>query len=68
MRDYQDVMASVLLNSLSVASPRIDPRLPRPAVNAPSFGTLFEKPLSQHRCKLLILRGGICRSEDSEYI
>ena len=28
----------------------------------------FEKPLRQHRCKLLIPRGGICRSEGSEYI
>ena len=28
----------------------------------------FEKPLCQHRCKLLILLGGICRFEDSEYI
>ena len=30
--------------------------------------TLFEKPIRQHGCKLLILRGGNCRSEGSEYI
>jgi hypothetical protein len=34
----------------------------------PTFGVLFEKPLSQHRCKLLILRSEIWRSEGSEYI
>jgi hypothetical protein len=33
-----------------------------------TFGALFEKPFSQHRRKLLILRGGICRSAGSEYI
>lgn len=38
------------------------------ATRPPAFGTPFENPLSQHRCKSLILRGGICRSEDSEYI
>jgi hypothetical protein len=28
----------------------------------------FDKPLRKHRCNLLILRFGICRSEGSEYI
>jgi len=34
----------------------------------PTFTTLFEKRLSQHGCKLLILRGRICRSGSPEYI
>jgi hypothetical protein len=33
-----------------------------------SVSDTFEKPFRQHPLKLLILRGGICRSEGSEYI
>ena len=29
---------------------------------------IFKNPCFRHRCKLLILRGGICRFEGSEYI